>query len=262
MRPLNNPATGLETGFSFDRLCFFTTRTNMSCIAKLSDQISHLARIITLIQTHTLRLLLCRLRAFYRNTLYGYLYHFAVMPIGPINRQTNRHTRCFGQQTSLNAFLGPVCRVWAGFFPRLTGLLSWRHPSTAKTSQSLSTRHSLEEPSPRVSEKLRQRSTPETSNGPCCWNKCQCHSVRSTDNQFVIQRILRSWPCDRPPSVCHHRNDVCSDALAAAARLLPTIRLKSCFCSLFFVLSSLNPFKGTVAFEYVGNSGVIRIGTK
>jgi hypothetical protein len=50
--------------------------------------------------------------------------------------------------------------------------------------------------------------------------------------------------------------------LAAAVRFLPTIRLKSCFCSLFFVLSSLNPFKGTVAFEHVGNSRVIRIGSK
>ena len=234
----------------------------MSRIAKLSEQISHLTRIIALIQTHTLRLLLCGLRTSYRNTLYGCLYHFAVMPICSINRQTNRHTRCFGQQTSLNTFLGPICRVWAGFFPLLTGLLSWHHPSTAKTSQSLSTRHSLQEPSPRVFEKLRQRSTPETLNGPCCWNKCQCHSERSTDSQFARQRILRPWPCDPPPSACHRRNDVCSDALAAAARFLPTIRPKSCFCSLFFVLSSLNPFKGTLAFEYVGNSGVIRIGSK
>jgi hypothetical protein len=41
----------------------------------------------------------------------------------------------------------------------------------------------------------------------------------------------------------------------------PIIRLKSCICFLFFVFSSLNPFKGTIAFEYVGNSGVIRIGS-
>jgi hypothetical protein len=31
---------------------------------------------------------------------------------------------------------------------------------------------------------------------------------------------------------------------------------------LFFVVSSLNPFKGIIAFEYVGHSGVIRIGSK
>jgi hypothetical protein len=31
---------------------------------------------------------------------------------------------------------------------------------------------------------------------------------------------------------------------------------------LFFVFSSLNPFKGIVAFEYIGCSGVIRIGSK
>jgi hypothetical protein len=31
---------------------------------------------------------------------------------------------------------------------------------------------------------------------------------------------------------------------------------------LFFVVSSLNPFKGIIAFEYIGRSGVFRIGSK
>jgi len=30
---------------------------------------------------------------------------------------------------------------------------------------------------------------------------------------------------------------------------------------LFFVVSSLNPFKGIIAFEYIGRSGVFRIGS-
>ena len=261
MRPLDNPTTGLEAGFSFNRLCFFATRTNMSCVAKLFDQISYLARIITLVQAHTLRLLLFRFRPFYRNTLYGCLYHFAVVPICSLNCQANRHTRCFGQQTSFNTFFGPICGIRAGFFPRRVGLLSWRHPSTARTSQSLSTRHSLPELSPRVSEKLRPLSTLETVSGLCCSNKYQFRSERSTDSRFAAQKELRPWPCDPALSACRRRNDVCSDALAAAVRFFPIIRLKSCICSLFFVLSSLNPFKGTIAFKHIGNSGVIRIGS-
>lgn len=38
MRPFRNPATSFETGFSFDRLCFFATGTNMSGITKQSYQ--------------------------------------------------------------------------------------------------------------------------------------------------------------------------------------------------------------------------------
>jgi hypothetical protein len=269
MRPFRNPAASFETGFSFNRLCFFTTRTNMSGITKLFYQISHLTRIITLIQTHTLRLLLRRLRTLYGDTFYRSLDHLAIMPICSVNRQANRHTRRFGQQTPFNAFFGAVCRVWARFFPRPAGPCSWRRPSTAKTNLSLSARHSLAEPTPRVSERHRLWSIPETLNERCCSNKYQFRSMRSTDSQFSIQKTLHPWLCDPAPAACRHRNDVYSDVLAAMAQFFPITRLKSYICSfdfaqdkfLSFVFSSLNPFKGTIAFEYIGHSGVIRIGS-
>jgi hypothetical protein len=50
--------------------------------------------------------------------------------------------------------------------------------------------------------------------------------------------------------------------LAAVARLFPITGLKSYICLLSFVFSSLNPFKGIFAFEYIGRSGVFRIGSK
>lgn len=124
MCPLHNPTPCLETGLSFDNLYFFATRTNMSCITKLFDQISYLTVIITLIQAHALIFSLRRLRTLYWNTLNRCLSHLAVMPICSINRQANRHARCFGKQTTFNAFLCPVRRVWASFFPRRAGLLS------------------------------------------------------------------------------------------------------------------------------------------
>jgi hypothetical protein len=49
--------------------------------------------------------------------------------------------------------------------------------------------------------------------------------------------------------------------LAATARFFPITRLKSCIGSLVSFFSSLNPFKGISAFEYIGYSGVIRIGS-
>ena len=262
MRPFHNPASSFKTGLSFNRLCLLATRTNVSRITKLFYQISYLTRIIAFIKAHALSFSFSRFRPFYRNTLYRSFYHFAIMPIGPINRQPNRYTGCFGKQTAFNTFFGPVRRVWAGFFPRQAGLLSWHHPSTAKTSQSLSVRRTLPELSPRVFEKLRQRSTLETLNGLCCWNKCQSPSERSTDSRFAVRKIYRPLPCDPALLVCHHQSDACLDALAATAQFFPITRLKSCICSLFSFFSSLNPFKGIIASEYIGHSGVIRIGSK
>jgi hypothetical protein len=262
MSPFHNPASSFKSGLTLNRLCLFSTRTNVSSITKLFYQISYLTRIIAFIKAHALSFSFSRFRPFYRNTLYRGLYHFAIMPISPSNRQSNRHAGCFGKQTAFNPFLGPVRRIWACFSPRQEGLLSSRHPSTAKTSQYLSIRRNLSEPSPRVVEKPRQRSTLETLNGLCCWNKCRSHSERSTDTRCAIQRIFRSLPVDPALLVCHRRNDECLDALAAAVRFSPIIRLKSCFCFLFSSFSSLNPFKGTSASECIGYSGVIRIGSK
>jgi len=57
------------------------------------------------------------------------------------------------------------------------------------------------------------------------------------------------------------KNDVCFCGWAVVAQLSSIIRLKSDICLLFFVCSSLNPFKGTIAFVSIGHSGVIRIGS-
>lgn len=261
MCPLHNPTASLKTSFSLDGLCFLAARTNMSCITKLFYQISYLAIIITLIQAHALRLLLCRLRTLYRNTLNRGLCHFAIMSIGSIYRQANRNTGAFSQQTAFNTLFGPVRRVWSGFFPRQAGLLSWHRPSTAKTSLSLSTRHNLSEPTPRVSEKPRLLPTPETESEPCCLSKYPFHSERSIGSRFAIRKRCRPLPCGLALSACRRRNNACSDASESTAQSFPINRLKSCICSFVSVFSSLNPFKGTIAFEYIGYSGVIRIGS-
>jgi len=261
MCSLYNPAASLETSLMFNRLCLFAARTNMSGITKFFHQVSYLTRIITFIKTHTLFLSFRRLWPCYWNTFYSCLCHFAIMPISSINRQTNRYSRTFGKQTALNAFFSPVCGVWAGFFPHPAGLWSWLRPSTARPSQYLSTHHNLPEPSSKASEKLQLPSTPEIVSGLYCWSRCQFHLKHSIDNRFAIRKESRPSPFDPVLWVCHHQNDEYSDASVSMARSFPIIRLKSCICSLFFVLSSLNPFKGTIAFDYIGYSGVIRIGS-
>jgi hypothetical protein len=92
-------------------------------------------------------------------------------------------------------------------------------------------------------------------------SKCQFHSRHSIDSRFVTQKECRPLPFDPVLVVCHRRNDVCSDVSVSMARSFPIICLKSCIYFLFSVFSSLNPFKGIIAFDYIGYSGVIRIGT-
>ena len=261
MRPLYNPAASLEADLMLNGLCLFATRTNMSSIAKRFHQVSYLTRIITFIKAYTMFFPFSRLWPFYRNTFYSRLCHFTIMPVGPINRQTNRYSRTFGKQTAFNAFFSSVCRVWAGFFPHQAGLLSWHHPSIAKTSQFLSIRHNLSMQSSRVSEKHRLLSIPEIANEPYCWNKYPFHSMRSIDSRFAVRKEYRPLPYDPALSACRRQNDEYSDALVSMARYFPIIRLKSCICVLFSAFSFLNPFKGIIASEYIGYSGVIRIGS-
>ena len=262
MCPLYNPTTSLETNLTFNSLCLFATRTNMSGITKLFHQVSYLTRIITLIQAHSLRPLLCRLRPFYRNTFYRSLCHFAIMSISPINRQANRHTRAFCKQTAFNTFFGPIRRVWTCFFPRRAGLWSWRRPSIAMTSQSLLTHHNLPRTLSKVSEKVQPWSSPEIVSGLCYLSKFLSGLRRSIGIRFVTQRKCHPLLCGPALSVYRHQSDEYSDAWVSMARSFPIIRLESCIYSLFCVSSSLNPFKGIIAFDYIGHSGVIRIGSK
>jgi len=234
----------------------------MSGITKLFYQISYLTRIITFIKAHALIFSFSWFRPFYRNTFYRCLYHFAIMPIGTVNRQANRYARCFGKQTAFNAFFGPVRRIWACFFPRQAGPLSWHHPSIAMTNRYLLTHHNLPTPLPKVFEKFQLVPTPEIVSAPYCWNKYLFHLMRSIDSRFAIRKISHPLLCDPALSFCRHQSNACLDALVSMARFFPITRLKFCIGFLFFVFSSLNPFKGIIASEYIGNSGVIRIGSK
>ena len=261
MCSLHNPAASFKTSFMFNCLCFFATRTNMSGIAKRFHQVSYLARIITFIKTHALSFPFSRLWSFNGNAFDSRFRHFAIMSISAINRQTNRHTRTFGKQTAFNASFSPVRGVWAGFFPRQAGLLSLHHPSIAMTSQYLSTHHNLPEPSSIVSEKLQLLPIPEIANAPYCWSKYPFRSTHSIDSLFVVRKEFRPSPFDPALAVCHRRSDEYSDVSVSMASSFPIIRLKSCIYFLLSVFSSLNPFKGIIASDYIGNSVVIRIGS-
>lgn len=261
MCSLDNPASRFKASLMLNRLCFFTARANMGRIAKFFYQVSYLARIISFIKTHTLFFPFRWLRPFHRNTFYRRLYHFAIMSIRTLNRQANRDAKTFSKQTAFNAFFGSVRRVWTGFFPRQAGLLSWHRPSTAMTSQSLLAHRNGPTPWPKVSEKSLLAPILEIGSALCYWNKYRFRSMRSTDSPFAIQKKSHPLLCGPGLLVCRRQSGVCSGAWVSMARLFPITRLKSCIGFLSFVFSSLNPFKGIIASDYIGHSGVIRIGS-
>jgi len=261
MGAFHHPATGFETGFMLDRLCFFPARTNVSRIAKFFHQVAYLTRIITFIKTHPLLFTFRRRWPFHRNTFYRCLCHFAVMAVGALNRQPYRNTGTVRQQTAFNAFFSSIRGVWAGFFPHPAGPLSWPHPSIAKTSQCLSVHHNRPELSSRVSERCPLVPIPEIASAPYCWNRYRFHLMRSIGNRSAVQKISHPSLDDPVPSACRRQSDACSDVSVSTARFFPIIRLKFYIDSLFFVFSSLNPFKGIVASDFIGYSGVIRIGS-
>jgi len=261
MGPLHHPTTRLEAGLSFDRLRFLAAGLDMGRITELSDQISHRVIIITFVQTHPLWILFVGLGTLDRNTLQRRLNQFAVMPIGAVNRQANGYATGFGQQTALNAFFGPIRRIRAGFFPRPAGLWSSRRPSTATTSRCLSIHRNLPKPFPTASKTPQPGSILETVSERCCWNKSPFRLMRSIGNRFAGRKRFRPWLCGPAPWAARRQNDGCSYALAVTALFFAIVRPKSYIGSLFFASSSLNPFKSILAFEYIGYSGVIRIGS-
>jgi hypothetical protein len=262
MGSLDDPASRFEASLLFNRLCFFTTRANMSCIAKFFHQVSYFSRIIPFIKTHSLFFLFRRLRPFHRNTFYRCLCQFTIMSIRSVNCQANRDSKTFRQQAAFNAFFGSVRRVWAGFFPRQAGLLSWRRPSTAMTSQSLLAHHNLLMPWPTVSEKFQLGPIPEIVSAPYYLSKYLSRSMHSTGSRFAIRKKSHPWLCDPVLSAGRRQSGACLGAWVSMARFFPITRLKFYTGFLMFVFSSLNPFKGTIASDYIGYSGVIRIGSK
>src|SRR3954471_23174572 len=89
MRPLHHPTPGLETRLPLQRLRLLTSGTHVGREAELPDQLPSVVIVITLVQTHPLRLFLRRLGTLHRDALQRRLGQLLVMPIGTLDGQTH-----------------------------------------------------------------------------------------------------------------------------------------------------------------------------
>ncbi len=253
VRSFHNPASGFEASLSFDGLGFFATSLDVSGVPKLLYQITHRIVIISLVKAHALWLCLRRLWTLDRNTVNRRLNHLAIMSVGAVDRQADRHAGCFSQQAPLNAFFGPIRRVWAGFFPRLAGLWSSHRPLTATTSQFPSVHRTPQGPWPTVSQRCPPLSIPGIDHEPCCWGRCPSHSTRSIDNRSATQRRWHPYMSDRKFVGDRRRNGAWSYAWATAAQSRSRVHQildTDCFV---YVFSSLISFQGVRALLHISD---------
>ena len=142
----HHPAARLESGLFLDGLRLFATTADVGGEAELLQGISHLivgaAPVSStgqaLVQAHTLGLVRTGLRPGRRQTLQRGPEQFHVMAVGPVHRQTRRHSLGLGQQAAFDAAFAPVCGIETRFFPSPGALWSWPRPYSPNSSP---TRH-------------------------------------------------------------------------------------------------------------------------
>ncbi len=108
---LHHPAASPEAGLTFDGLGFFASGFDMGRVSKLLDQIAHRIIIVAFVQAKALAGFLRGFWTFQRNTLQRVLDQLAIVSVGTVNRQANGDPVGLSQQTSFNAFFGPVRRI-------------------------------------------------------------------------------------------------------------------------------------------------------
>src|SRR5689334_767907 len=91
MRALDNPPPRSVSRFLLDLFRLFATRTNVRRKAELLQQRRHLSVVVPLVETHALRLLLARSRAFDGNALERLTRHLEVVAIGAVDGEAHRN---------------------------------------------------------------------------------------------------------------------------------------------------------------------------
>src|SRR5215470_6625448 len=105
MAPFHHPASRLEACFALDRFGFFSSWANMGRKAELAQDIAHLVVVIPFVQTHPLRVVLCRLWTADDDALDSRAQQFHIVAIRSLDGQTYRYSMPFRQDAALHAAL-------------------------------------------------------------------------------------------------------------------------------------------------------------
>src|SRR5947209_3165226 len=108
MTAFHHPAPRFEARFSLDRFGFFSAWANMGRKAELVQDVADLIVVIPFVQTHPLRVFLCRLWTGDDDALDRWAEQFHIVAIGARNRQTNGHPLPFSEQAAFDPTLASI----------------------------------------------------------------------------------------------------------------------------------------------------------
>src|SRR5438093_9298987 len=88
--PFDHPAPGLVADLSFERLCLFTSGSDVQRVAEDLAQFSNFIVIVALVQAQMLWLFWRGLGPFYWNTFQRGSSHLEIITVGSLNRKPDR----------------------------------------------------------------------------------------------------------------------------------------------------------------------------
>src|SRR4029453_13400787 len=221
MRTLHHPTTGFDAGLAFERLRFFPPRPNVGGEAKLFEGGPDLSVIIPFVQPHALGLLVSGTGALDPQTLDGVLDQLHIGTIGSSDYQAHRPPLTFGQQTTLDAALGAIRGIGAGFFPLHKGPWSSPHPYSATSSPGPSVHRTAPPPLSRTSQRPPLPPILETDHGPGTGGTGPGHPMPPTDSLCGGRRKWHRHTGDRAPVGVRPQTDECFYASGALAPTPP-----------------------------------------
>src|SRR5439155_13499245 len=143
MGPFYSPPPRFEACLAVDDLGFFAPCPNVDGKAKLLHYLPYFGVVIPFVHTHPLRLLRRHGGPLNHDTVQGRFDQLHIRPIGSRDHHAEGHAVRFGQYAALDALLGPIRGIGAGFFPPLTAPSSGRRPCSTSSSLRRVTRQSV-----------------------------------------------------------------------------------------------------------------------
>jgi hypothetical protein len=114
---LDDPTPG-TTAMNTLRNLFVAARFDVRRVVPSAGFTTNHVRVESLVATKMLPTTGCRTGTTKRNAFESCVEEFLVVAVRAVNCQTQGYTAAIGQHRSFDARLAPICRVWAGFFPR------------------------------------------------------------------------------------------------------------------------------------------------
>ncbi len=197
--PLDDPSSCLDAGLALEFLLLFAPAAHVKCEPVGSSDSPRLLVVECLVQAEALGRSLRRPRASHWDAVDRFRHQFVVVPIRPVNRQTEGHARAIDQEAAFGTVLGAIGWVWSGFFPPRGAPSSWPHPSTSNSSRCPSPHRRPEAPGARTRETLPRPATPGIVGTPTRRSRCPSRPERSTGNRFGARKESRPWHFDLAP---------------------------------------------------------------